>query len=313
MKIFLTFFLTCILFSQNFFSKSDETMKTASEYVQAYSAKDFDKMATFYSDSSLFADYTAMDAFRNDNRRRGASIAPSLKKVFQNIPSFRIDVDNKFASGKFALFEGFVIYDYKTRNGNVSLNHRLIIIIEVGNGKVLKHLDYADYLTMNKQFAPSKKLDTSTFTTKTAMDFRIGTWAWEAEALTPQGKLAKGLGTSNSRYINNGKAILDETKIVYDGSYVYEAISYRTYDAKKDKWMIVWAQANSSQSLQIEGFWEKDRFVELNFGTDEKGDWVNRLEMTEITEHSHKGVLTRTYKGKEALVQFSYKATKISD
>ena len=49
-------------------------MKIATEYLQAYSAKDFDKMASFYSDSSFFADYTAMDAFRNDNRKVGVEI-----------------------------------------------------------------------------------------------------------------------------------------------------------------------------------------------------------------------------------------------
>lgn len=104
---------------------------------------------------------------------------------------------------------------------------------------------------------------------------------------------------------------MDDHWIDWGGPAPYRAITYRTFDHQKKKYMVVWAQANSSNTLQIEGHWEEDKFVEINIGEDERGKWTNRLELYDIEPNSHKAKLVRTYANGDSFPILEYVATRI--
>ena len=130
------------------------------------------------------------------------------------------------------------------------------------------------------------------------LSFKIGKWKWNVKGLATYGdpKTYNGVADSHIYYINDSLATIDEHTITWEHDVVTKAITYRTYDSGNDKYMVVFAQANSSYSAIIEGHWEGNKFIEIEKGTDTYGPWENRMEIYDIKKDSHKAKLDRTYK-----------------
>lgn len=148
-----------------------------------------------------------------------------------------------------------------------------------------------------------------------SLNFKIGHWKWKTKGLTKANdpKLYTGIGYSNVYYINDSTAILDDHKIDWENGIKYKAITYRTYDESSSSFLVVWAQANSSNTSKIKGYWKDDKFIEIEKGTDKYGNWTNRMEIYDITSNSHKAKLVRTYNNGFVVTILEYEATRISE
>ncbi|WP_456437129.1 hypothetical protein [Psychroserpens sp.] len=143
--------------------------------------------------------------------------------------------------------------------------------------------------------------------------FKIGKWKWNVKGLAAYGdpKTYNGTADSHIYYINDSLATIDEHTITWEHGVVTKAITYRTYDSINNKYMVVFAQANSSYSAIIEGYWEDEKFVEIEKGTDKYGEWVNRMEIYDIKKDSHKAKLVRSYKSGFKITIIEYDASRI--
>ena len=146
------------------------------------------------------------------------------------------------------------------------------------------------------------------------LSFKLGKWKWKTKGLTKSGdpKMYNGEGYSNIYYVNDSNAIIDEHKIDWEDGTIYKAITYRTFDEASKSYMVVWAQANTSNTSKIKGHWEGEKFVEIEEGEDDYGKWINRLEIYDIKPNSHKAKLERTYASGFKLVILEYEATKLN-
>jgi len=144
-------------------------------------------------------------------------------------------------------------------------------------------------------------------------DFKIGHWKWKAKGLTKPNdpKIYNGTGFSHIYFANDSTAIIDDHKIEWENGVSYKAITYRTYDTISNKYLVVWAQAKSSNTAKIEGYWEGTKFIEIEKGADKFGEWTNRMEIYDIGNNYHKAKLIRTYKNGYSLTILEYEATRL--
>lgn len=139
--------------------------------------------------------------------------------------------------------------------------------------------------------------------------FKLGHWEWRAKTHTANG-IIEGVGKSHVYFINDSTALIDDHSIDWGGPNLYRAITYRTYDYSNEKYMVIWAQANTGNTLRIEGHWEEETFIEINSGEDQQGKWTNRLEISDILADSHKAKLIRTYENGKTYPILEYIATR---
>ncbi|MEP5614196.1 MAG: hypothetical protein ABJP45_18230 [Cyclobacteriaceae bacterium] len=145
------------------------------------------------------------------------------------------------------------------------------------------------------------------------LSFKVGEWRLETTGLVVPGdpKMYQGVGYSNHYYINDSTALLDDHRFEWENGTIYRAITYRTFDPNSGRYLVVWAQAGTSNTLQIDGNWEGEIFVEKSTGKDGYGVWNDRLEVFDITENSHKAKLIRRYDSGYSLTILEYSATRI--
>ena len=179
---------------------------------------------------------------------------------------------------------------------NIYIFLSLILTIFSGTKTFAVEIDYVD----------GDSLQTAK---KGLLDFKIGHWNWNVKGLATYGDINtyKGVAHSHIYYLNDSLATLDEHIINWEN----QAITYRTYDPANDSYLIVFAQASSSYSGIIKGHWEGDKFIEIETGVDQFGEWTNRMEIYDIKKDSHKAKLVRTYKNGFTITVIAYEATRI--
>ncbi len=144
------------------------------------------------------------------------------------------------------------------------------------------------------------------------LSFKLGKWNWNASGLIKPGdpKVYSGVGFSNIYYVNDSNAIIDEHAINWEDGTEYKAITYRTFDNSTQSYMVIWAQSNTSNTSKIKGYWEGDRFIEIEKGEDSYGKWTNRLEIYDIKPDYHKAKLERKYDSGFKIIILEYEATR---
>ena len=145
------------------------------------------------------------------------------------------------------------------------------------------------------------------------LSFKLGKWKWKTRGYVPNEKGPQnGIGYSHVYFINDSTSLIDDHLIEWENGFVYRAITYRTYDKQNNSYMVVWAQAETGHTLQIEGRWEENKFIEINKGKNEFGNWTNRLEINDIQENFHKAKLVRTYENGYKITILEYEAFRIN-
>jgi ketosteroid isomerase-like protein len=126
------------------------TSEVADRYVDAYEAMDLDVLTAFYTDETILEDPTA-SAFGQEVRLTGAAaIRPFLEQAFTGVTSLRLDVSRRFASGPYAIINGVGYYSVPgttvgVQDETYEVWADFTFILEVREGKIVRHTDYVDY------------------------------------------------------------------------------------------------------------------------------------------------------------------------
>ena len=134
-------------------------LKVAEEYIAAYSQKDVDKMFSLYAENVDFKDLTAKDIFGGDNfEKHGRNEVKAFwKQVLVDSKPDHVDVkiNGMFYSGSYVMLNTTfsMVLPSAWTNGvkNVMVSFPIKTILQIKEGKILQHLDFADYDTYNQQ------------------------------------------------------------------------------------------------------------------------------------------------------------------
>jgi len=145
-------------------SKTHSVTKIANEYINLYFTVQIEKYGAYFTEETIFEDPTT-SLFREDNshgRPVGKkAVIEFLSRGFEGIFDGEFQLEKKFVSGEFAVFQGN--YKYKTKGERLGsekpyfeFNLPLVTIIRVRDGKVLHHQDYANYEEWGRQYEAQK-------------------------------------------------------------------------------------------------------------------------------------------------------------
>jgi len=124
------------------------TMTVAKEYIEAYSALDIDRLAELADEDIHFTDPTNVNnPDAADQRGRDAVIANFRRMPEQfGATSLNFEIENAFESGGVAVFQGVMTMTVPIENERTyNWRARVVSVLTVEDGKVIRHIDYADY------------------------------------------------------------------------------------------------------------------------------------------------------------------------
>ena len=136
----------------------------AREYIKAYASGDVESMASFYADKIDFKDLTAKNVFKSQNYElQGKDQVKSFWKgvLVDSNPGFlNVEIDGLFYASNFVMLNTrFSMVLPKAWTGGkdgVYVNIPIKTILQIKDGKIIKHFDFADYNVYNKQIALQK-------------------------------------------------------------------------------------------------------------------------------------------------------------
>lgn len=141
----------------------NEPLAVAERYLAAYEALDFDRLLTFWTDDSVWQDPTGAEIGASPAPVRGATaIRDHLLAATNGIEAVEFDLPERFHSGGQVVNIGTFRY---TLDGTAlgapgkraRFEMRTVIVLEVRDGKVLSHTDYADFSDWQEQLQRSLK------------------------------------------------------------------------------------------------------------------------------------------------------------
>lgn len=136
----------------------EQNVAIAKDYLKMYSRNDLNGMEKYYTDTSNFIDPTANDAF-NTNQYVGKgkeSVLKTFKEVFDSTKDtyFNFDLKTTFYSGNYVMMNStfsMILPDTWSEGKNVYVSIPVLTILKIKNGKILEHIDYANYDLYKKQ------------------------------------------------------------------------------------------------------------------------------------------------------------------
>lgn len=136
----------------------------ARDYIKAYASGDVETMASFYADQIDFKDLTAKNVFKSQNYElQGKDKVKSFWKgvLVDSNPGFlNVEIDGSFYASNFVMLNTrFSMVLPKTWTGGkegVYVNIPIKTVLQIKEGKIIKHFDFADYNVYNKQIALQK-------------------------------------------------------------------------------------------------------------------------------------------------------------
>jgi len=132
-------------------SGSPEIVKTASDYLAAYSTFDVEKMRPFFSDDAVFTDPTSRNqipGFEEFTFVGKDAIIKGLGEYAAGYESFSVHyhVKRRFESAGNVVFVADLSYEGETKKGEqFSGGAPIVTVIKVKDGKIVRHTDYFDY------------------------------------------------------------------------------------------------------------------------------------------------------------------------
>lgn len=132
-------------------------------YVDAYTNLQFDKLAGYYTDTSVFQDPTL--ALIADNAAKPVigpkAILEKLSRNFYGVTQQSYQLTDAYAVGDYAILSG--VYDYvqnATSFGgpdvDIHFSLRSTTVLKSDQGKIIEHVDYMDYTSWFEQFEAQK-------------------------------------------------------------------------------------------------------------------------------------------------------------
>lgn len=126
-------------------------LEIAKRYLDRYTALDFDGIAAFYTDESTWEDPTGAEVGASTEPVRGRdAILAHLRTICQPIRSMNFDVERQFESGALVVSTGDFTMSLDRRSfggseGTVDVTVAIVIVLEVRDGKIRRHIDYTDF------------------------------------------------------------------------------------------------------------------------------------------------------------------------
>ena len=136
------------------------------------------------------------------------------------------------------------------------------------------------------------------------IDFFIGKWDIETIDIQQDGSFSEGRALSEVKYILNGEAIQDDFLVLNSrNDIVFRGISIRSFNARTNKFQIVWIMPGYSGLTDIEAEWINGKLVSTGKGYDQAGEFLERFEYYDITENSYSFKMDRSYDGGNSWVE----------
>lgn len=126
--------------------RSASTESVARPYFQAYIARDWGRVESLLDDHVTFDDATAAVVFGGVGKQGKAILMKAFRETYAAIHSMTFHPASQFASGEHMVFVGELEWSLALSDGLiVDTRMPFVVRLQVRNGKVLEHLDTADY------------------------------------------------------------------------------------------------------------------------------------------------------------------------
>ncbi|WP_436515843.1 hypothetical protein [Ekhidna sp. To15] len=146
------------------------------------------------------------------------------------------------------------------------------------------------------------------------MDFLQGEWKFEAKSLLLDGSYQYQEFYSKVELIHNGLAHKDDFHFKdQNGNWVIYGSTIRSYDSKSGRWKMLWYNYNLSSITEMTGEFKDGKFYFNGKGTDEKGEYIEKIVFYNIEEDRYNWKNDKSYDGGNTWMKefFSYTATRI--
>lgn len=137
----------------------EKNLDIARAYIDAYSHSDLEKMSSFYADDVEFKDLTAKDVFKANNfEQNGKAQVKSFWKGVLIDPKTKylnVKIDGAFYSASYVMlnttFAMILPASWTGGKENVYVQFPIKTILQIKEGKITKHYDFADYDLYHEQ------------------------------------------------------------------------------------------------------------------------------------------------------------------
>nr|WP_314860982.1 nuclear transport factor 2 family protein [uncultured Undibacterium sp.] len=139
----------------NFEALSETTEKVANEYVEHYFKREFDSMAKLAAEEVTVDDPTARTIWGGQPQVGRKQIYGKMNELFSTFTHLAFRTTRKFFSGEHAIIEGELDWTFKAGPEGKEIaivGLPLVIVVQVSDGKVISHRDFADYRVFMKQY-----------------------------------------------------------------------------------------------------------------------------------------------------------------
>jgi ketosteroid isomerase-like protein len=123
------------------------TVVAARSYFEAYIARDWDQLANWLDESGSFRDPTATAVFGPVAASGKAALLTYFQRNYAAIEAMRFEPMRTVHSGDYVIFEGTLAWDLRLADGVLVSTRDMpfLTILHLHDGRVIEHLDYADY------------------------------------------------------------------------------------------------------------------------------------------------------------------------
>lgn len=138
-----------------YIEQSKQSKLVGEAYFSAYIAKDWDKLSSLLSDQGQFSDPTAELVFGSVKKVGKDKVMRLFRENYAPL-SMKFLPSRTIFSGNYAIFEGILDWSYEQDGQTIRTIMPFITKLHIKNGKVLEHLDLADYHPYLANFPSSK-------------------------------------------------------------------------------------------------------------------------------------------------------------
>lgn len=126
--------------------RSKETEAVAQAYFEAYIARDWNRLEPLLDEQGRFEDATAAVLFGGQAKQGKAEQMRFFREAYAGIRAMQYHPVSQFASGEHMVFVGELSWRLAMPDGLlVDTRMPFLVRLQVRDGKVVEHLDTADY------------------------------------------------------------------------------------------------------------------------------------------------------------------------
>lgn len=155
MKKYLILLIVSFISGKVFASSPESNLQIAQAYFDAYIARDWQTLGQYLDEEGSFADITAKPVFGNVKVEGKAQTLAYFTKNYASIKAMSFTSSRQWMSGDVAIFEGSLNWQISIAENKVVMTTDMpfITILELRDGHVFRHRDYADYQPFLKAYA----------------------------------------------------------------------------------------------------------------------------------------------------------------